>query len=101
MTFTAFAVIFASCAALMALWIDVRFPKLAPEELRTAMMRLVVAFVVIHVALALSDFLIRPLGAPTDLWVLLSVAFAFLTLTMLTTIWVLKVARSMMGGSLR
>ena len=101
MTFTAFVFIFASCAAMMALWIDVRFPKLGPEDLRDAMIRLGVAFVVVHVAAALSDFLIRPLGAPADLWVLLSVAFAFLTLTMLTTIWVLKVARGMMGGSLR
>ncbi len=101
MTFTAFAFVFASCAAVMALWIDVRFPSLTPKDLRSAMIRLVAAFVVVHIAAALTDRLIRPIGAPTDLWVVLGAAFALLTLSMLTTMWVLKVARGMMGGSLR
>lgn len=101
MTFTAFAAIFASCAALMAFWIDVRFPRLTPHDLREAMIRLVVVFVGVHLMAALSDHLVSPFRAPTDFWLVLGGGFALLTLSMLTTMWVLKVARGMMGGSLR
>ena len=99
MTFTAFLFVYASFAAAMAFWIDVRFPKLTPDDLRHAMIRLVVGVVVVHGSLALSEFALRPFSAPTEAWIVLGLGFALLTIGMLTTLWVLKVARGMLGGS--
>ncbi|MDP8956143.1 MAG: hypothetical protein M3N24_04185 [Actinomycetota bacterium] len=101
MSFPLFAVIFASCAAGMALWIDVRFPSLSPEDLRSAFIRLVAGVAIVHLSLLAVSHLIRPLPPITEAAVMLTVGFVLLTIALLTAIWVIKVAQRMMGGSVR
>ena len=101
MSVTWFIVVFALSGGAMALWIDNRFPSLTPEDLRSALIRLFGGLLLVHLALAALDRLVDPLPATTEAATVVAVAFALLTIAMLTAIWVIKVAQGMMGGSLR
>lgn len=101
MSFTLFAVFFVVFAAAMALWIDVRFPGLAPEAFRPALVRLVVAVVLAHLTVPVAAYLAQPLAHPGSAVVVLSTGFAAMTLLMLACLWMLKLAQGLLGGSLR
>lgn len=101
MTFAWFMVVFAVSGAAMALWIDNRFPGLAPESLRTALLRLVGGFLLIQLSLAAVDHMVGVFATTTRAAVVLTVAFVLLTIAFLTAIWLIKVAQRMMGGSVR
>ncbi|HET9325034.1 MAG TPA: hypothetical protein VFO03_14245 [Gaiellaceae bacterium] len=88
-------------AGAIALWIDVRFPRLAPDEILKA---------VLHVAAALAlGYAIGPalerLFAADDAVVVLvgvfGVAFPSIVYCFLTAIWFIKLAQRAMGAHLR
>lgn len=86
-------------AGLLALWVEVRFPKLAPSGLLRIFLNIVAAIACLHIA----DGLI---GAAGD-----QVAFRFaavfatalpaLTYVFLSSIWVLRLMQSSLLGSVR
>ena len=101
MSFTQFIVVFAVSGAAMALWIDTRFPNLAPQDLRAAFIRLVGGWVLVHLSIAAVERLVAPFAATTRVALVLAAGFVLLTTAFLTAIWMIKVAQRMMGGTLR
>lgn len=88
-------------AGAVALWIDARFPRLAPEEILKA---------VLHVAASLAvGFAIGPalqslFGSDDPLVVLVgvfAVAFPSIVYCFLAAIWFIKLAQRAMGAHLR
>jgi hypothetical protein len=74
-----FAVALVVGAALLALWVDVRFPKLAPRRLQ---MRLVVA--------ALAYVAVATIPVPPTVAGLVGLVLPVLSLGFLTGIWLLR-----------
>ena len=91
-----FCIAFLFGTGAIALWVDVRFPKLAPEDLRRAMLRAGIAMAagwmlfprVWDAAVATSPVLVA----------LFAVAFPFLTYTLLSAVWAIKKLQAAMHG---
>ena len=88
-------------AGAIALWLDVRFPRLGPHDVTKA---------VLHVAASLalayaSTPAVQALAASEDPAVVLlgvfAVAFPSIVYCLLAGLWVIKLAQRMLGGSLR
>jgi hypothetical protein len=88
-------------AGAIALWIDVRFPRLAPRD---------VAKIVLHAAasILLGVFAARgveALAAAEDpqlsLAAIFGLAFPAIVYSLLAAIWVIKLTQQMLGGHLR
>jgi hypothetical protein len=79
-----FAPLFLLGAGLLALWIDVRFPKLAPEALRMRMLAVVGAVFLLMVAPLVDS---SPAAAFASLFALMLPAFVF---AFLTAVWLLR-----------
>lgn len=101
MSFTVFSICFVVLSAAMALWIDVRFPRLVPQDLRSAAVRLFVAFLVAQVAVPAVRHVAGVFPGVAEGAVVLAFGFAALILTMLAVVWILRLAHGMMGGTLR
>jgi hypothetical protein len=84
-----FAPLFLIGAGALALWIDLRFPQLAPQELRTRMLAVVGAVVVLVAAPLVNS---SPTAAFATLFALVLPAFVF---AFLTAVWLL---RALAGG---
>ena len=83
-----FAILFLLGASAVALWVDVRFPEIAPADLRRALLRTLIA-------VGLGQFLFPPawaaaLASSPVLVALFSVAFPCLTLVLLTAFWSIR-----------
>ena len=99
MTTQTFVLALATGCALLALWVEVRFPKLAPEGLLRIFANMLVAVVGMHVAAHLVT-----LGADqpvTRFGSVFLLALPALTYVFLSTIWVLRLVQSSMQGSVR
>jgi hypothetical protein len=89
-----FGVLFLLGSAAIALWLDARFPGIAPPDLRRALLRTLIV-------LALSQFLFPPaweaaLARSPALVAIFSVAFPCLTLVLLCTIWSIRQLQAML-----
>ena len=83
-----FAIAFLFGSAVVALWLDHRFPGIAPPDLSRALLRTIVV-------LAASQLLFPPvwdaaLSRSPALVAVFSVAFPFLTLVLLCAIWSIR-----------
>lgn len=92
-----FGLVFLLGAGAIAVWVDVRFPRLAPSDLRRAMIRS-------GIAVAASRFLFPPiwaavLGHGPVLVALFAIAFPCLTLLLLSTIWSIRWLQAAMRGA--
>jgi hypothetical protein len=99
MTTQTFVLALAASCALLALWVEVRFPKLAPEGLLRIFANMLVAVVGMHVAAHLVT-----VGADEPLTRFASVfalALPALTYVFLSTIWVLRLIQTSLQGSVR
>jgi hypothetical protein len=99
MSVTMFLVLFAVGGAALALWIDVRFPKLAPAALRPAL--ITVGISVLAAQLLVPPALQYLLGTgswPLSLVGLFCLALPTLTFTFLAAIWVIKIFRGTLTG---
>lgn len=89
-------------AAAIALWVDVRFPRIAPRAVRS---------IVIHAALAVvAGKLLAPAGMSLlldakstvlTMIAIFGVAFPALMYAFLVAVWTIKTAQGFLGGSLR
>lgn len=85
-----FAVVLTMGAALIALWIDARLPKLAPVKMWRVLMHFVVAFAAIQ--------LIPGATSNTMIYVaLFGVALPALVYCFLSAIWFIKLAQAALG----
>src|ERR1051325_9615008 len=94
MTMYAFAIAFLFGAAAVALWVDQRFPSIAPTDLARALLRTIVV-------IAASQLLFPPvweaaLARSPALVAVFSVAFPLLTLVLLCAIWSIRQLQEMM-----
>lgn len=94
MSVQAFAAFFLLGSGAVALWLDVRFPGIAPPNLGRALLRTIIA-------LALSQFLFPPaweaaLTRSPALVAVFSVAFPCLTLVLLCAIWSIRLLQTML-----
>lgn len=89
-----FVLVLTAGAALLALWLDVRLPRLAPPTLKR---------VILHVALALIVLqLISGLAATMTLYLALFViVLPAFTYTFLTAIWFIRIAQSTLASGVR
>jgi hypothetical protein len=95
-------VAFALGAAAVALWIDLRFPKLAPRDLRGIILRAGAAL--------LAGQLIAPVGMHVfvtpespllTLFAVFGFAFPALTFALLVVFWTMRSTGEFLGGHLR
>ena len=88
MSIQAFAIAFLFGAAAVALWVDHRFPEIAPSDLSRALLRTIIV-------IAASQLLFPPvweaaLARSPALVAVFSVAFPVLTLVLLCAIWSIR-----------
>jgi hypothetical protein len=88
-------------AGAIALWLDVRFPRLAPHDVTKAVLHVAASLAVAYA----STPAVQALAASDDPAVVLlgvfAVAFPSIVYCLLAGLWVIKLAQRMLGGSLR
>lgn len=85
-------------AGVLALWVEVRFPQLAPSGVLRIFLNLVAAVAFLHVAESLVTAGDRPV---LRLAAVLVAALPALTYVFLSSLWVLRVMQSSLRGSVR
>ena len=102
MSATTFPFVLALGAALLALWVHVRFPSLGLMSWRRVLVHVAFAFVVLE---ALTP---GAMGALLDLdtsagvvLAIVGVALPALTYLFLSSLWILRLAQGLLGGSAR
>ncbi len=75
---------FLVCAGLLALWIDARFPGLAPKSLVTRMLAVLVAILLLTLVPLVNS---SPASAFASIFALLLPTFVF---TFLTAVWLIR-----------
>jgi len=85
----------------MTLWIDLRFRRLSPSDLRAGGLRLVAAFVAAQVAVPVATWVVAPLPSGVGSWTTVGTGFAAMVFLMLAVVWMLRLAQGLMGGMLR
>jgi hypothetical protein len=101
-SFGVFALVFVAGGALLALWVHLRFTRLAPADLRGALLHLGGSFIACQVALPFGSYLVEATGYPS-----LRVASLFLlslpalVYALLSLIWVISNLQNSVTGMLR
>ena len=80
-------------AGLLAMWVHVRFPALAPERMGRAIVHAATAFVLLKLAAAFGA------GSLTAFATVLLLVLPALTYALLCTLWILKHAQTALGLS--
>ena len=89
-------------AALIALWVDVRFPRLAPGDLRRAFLHLGIGLVAARIVLPLAGYATAQFDSPVARLVeVFGVAFPILVYCLLGGLWTIKLAQRALLGSYR
>ena len=97
-TIGSFLICIAVGSALVALWLDVRFPKLMPWSLRRLLVHLVVAILVVY-AVGPAMAFVAATGIPAaGLASVFGVAFPVLVYEFLVGAWMIKLAQSSGAG---
>lgn len=98
----AFAVLLLAGAAALALWVELRFPKLAPTSLRRASFHVASAAFTLFVLMPFGMELVGPGGSGVHmLAAIFGVALPSLTYGLLVSVWVLNVARRALGNAIK
>ena len=88
-------------AGAIAVWIDARFPKLAPADGRLTLLHGGVALVVARLVPGGMGLVLGG-GSPIQALVaIFGVAFPALTYALLVSIWMIKLAQRTLGGAFR
>jgi hypothetical protein len=89
-------------AAALALWVDARYPKLGPGDVRRTMLHVAGSIIVAQALFPLIADVAAKLLSPTlRMAVVLGVALPVLTYCLLACVWAIKFAQRALGGSLR
>jgi hypothetical protein len=95
-----FVVSVAAGAALLALWLELRYPSLAPEGLIRRLLALGAGCVVMQLgALGFERVLALPLGSTTAALIALAALLPALTFGFVTAVWLLRSLQSL--GAMR
>ncbi len=92
MSNSTFVLVLAAGAALLALWVHVRFPSLAPERLGRTVLHAATAFALVKMTSMFPE-------SATGLTVVFLFALPALVYALLCTIWVLQHAQTAFGQS--
>jgi len=101
LSYAIFSVSFVVLAAGMTLWVDARFRRLTPTDLRAGGLRLLAAFVVAQLAVPVTSWAAGPLPPSVEPWTLVAAGFAAMVFLMLAVFWMLRLAHGLLGGMLR
>ena len=100
MSVSVFVLFLAVGAAGLALWVEVRFPKLFPEDWRRVFLHLFAAVLVIQLLVPRLGDVVRGSGAPAaQPLTALGVALPAITYLFLASLWTLKLAQRMLPGA--
>jgi hypothetical protein len=97
----AFVIAFLAGAATLAFWIDVRFRRFAPSDLRWAMAHLVAATIANEVLDASLGGFVASSLPQGSLIAILGVILPLVVYAALAAIWVLRIAHRALSGHLR
>ncbi len=98
----AFLIVFAAGTAAVALWIDGRFPRLAPTSFRTSFLHAGVSLVLGQLIVPLGIQTISANGSPSFvLTAVLGLGLPALVYCFLAALWVMKLVAAQMRGSPR
>jgi hypothetical protein len=98
MTATTFIPCIAGGAALIALWVNVRFPKLMPWSMRRLVVHLVLAIAVVYAVGPAMDFVVRTGIPAAGLTSIFAVAFPVLVYEFLVGAWMIRLAQTSGAG---
>ena len=103
MSFGVFAVVFVAGGALLALWVHLRFVRLAPADLRGALLHLGGSFIACQLILPIGSSLVAATGYPVLRIVsLLVLSLPALVYALLSLIWVISnLQNNVRNGMLR
>lgn len=96
-----FVLALATGCALLALWVEVRFPTLAPGGLGRVFLNIVAAVLCMHLAGAMVVAAAEHSALPLRFAAVFVLALPALTYVFLSSIWVLRLMGSSMSGSIR
>jgi len=99
MSLQGFMLMLCGGAALLGLWIDVRFPQLAPADLMRAAIRIVVAFAIGYLVAPVLTLAIGAGMSPAAALMLL--VLPTLVLFFLAAIWMMRALQAMLPGLYR
>jgi len=95
MTVAQFLIALTLGAFALALWINQRFPGIAPEELKTALMHVGAALLVGQAVVPLVNGLLPDMGAlATALVAIFLVGLPALVYSLLSSIWIIRLAQA-------
>lgn len=96
MSVEAFLLVLCVAGPVLALWLDVRFPGLAPEDLWRAALRLLLALAVAHLVTPALTFAISAGVSPGA--ALLMLALPAIVLFFLAMLWMMRVLQGSLYG---
>jgi hypothetical protein len=98
MSIQQFLIVIAVGAGAIALWIDTRFPRFTPKDMRQAVIHVGLSILAAQLAIPLLVKTIAVAGSPAGiLFALFAIGFPALIYCLLASIWIIK----MLQGALR
>jgi hypothetical protein len=89
-------------AGAIALWIDVRFPRLAPEEMRPALIHVGISIVVAQLLVPIGmHFLLSLESHIATLFAIFAIAFPAISYALLAGLWVIKLTTGALRSHMR
>jgi uncharacterized membrane protein len=88
-------------AGVIALWIDVRFPRLAPEEMAKALLHVGISIAAGYATGPVLQMLLAFEDGRVTLAAVFGLAFPAVVYCLLSGIWMIKLAQRMLSGYLR
>jgi hypothetical protein len=98
MTDATFLVAFLFGASGLACWTFVRFPSVAPSSSRGILVHLVLAGLGANIVLPFALGVVGPVESRLSALAIVAVALPALTYLMLASLWLLQLARQLLGG---
>jgi hypothetical protein len=88
-------------AGAIALWIDIRFPRLAPHEVAKAVLHVAASIAVAYATVPAVEALTAADDPRIVLLSVFAVGFPAIVYCLLAGLWVIKLAQRMLGGIMR
>jgi hypothetical protein len=89
-------------AGAIAVWIDVRFPRLAPDEMRRALIHVGISIVVAQLLVPIGMHLLLSVEqVPATLVAIFGVAFPAIVYALLAGLWVIKLTTGALSSHMR
>ena len=96
-----FIVIYAAGAAVLALWVDVRFPRLGPGSMRVAGAHVIAAMTIAQLVSVPIGTMLDPAQPQRTAALLVTIVLPTLVYAFLTGLWMFKICQRMLGGAVR